>query len=296
MRSLAVASLLSAFLTGAVSAAEPEKVTGSPYKATTSRAAREDAQRSIPLDKLAPDARVKVSTVLAGSPIFRRMPLQVIDCEPNFYLFMVRHPDVMVNIWEVLSLSKIELRQTGPGAFRAADGAGTLGKVQYLYSGYDTQVIYAEGSYEGPLFTHPVQGKCLLVLKAGYIREPNGRYYITNRLDAFMHVESKGVEILAKTFQPLVGKVADYNFVETAGFLGRLSHTAEVNRDGMARLASKLENVHPEIRDQFALVVDQVAEKADVRQAAAEAPMPIGPSSLRPTTTLKPTTPPTLKR
>ncbi len=288
--------MVSALVAGAASAADPEKTTASPFKANTSRAAREDAQRSIPMDKLDPEGRAKVKAVLAGTPIFRRMPVQVIDCDPDFYLFMVRHPDVMVNIWEVLQLSKIELRQTGPGAFRAADGAGTLGKVQYLYSAYDTQVIYAEGSYEGPLFTHPVQGKCVLILKAGYVREPNGRYYITNRLDAFMHVESKGVEILAKTFQPLVGKVADYNFVETAGFLGRLSHTAEVNRDGMARLATKLNNLQPDVRDQFALVVDQVAENADVRQAAAEAPLPIGPSSLRPTTAMKPAAAPTLKR
>jgi hypothetical protein len=100
------------------------------------------------------------------------------------------------------------------------------------------------------------------VLKSGYVLEPDGRYYVTSRLDAFVHIEHGGVELLTKTFQPVVGRVADVNFLQTAGFLGDLSRTAEVNTGGMQRLADKLTRVRPEVREKFVQLSTQVAERA----------------------------------
>lgn len=233
-----------------------------PYQATTSRAAREDAQRSIPFDRLDPSARAKVASVLQEVSFFRRMPVRVTQCDPELYLFLIRHPDVIVNIWQVTGVTKVTMQETGPATFWITDPVGTQGSVEYLYSDHDTQVIYTEGSYDGPLFAKPVKGRCLLILKSGYAREPDGRYYVTSRLDALMRIDHLGVEILTKTFRPLVGKVADINFAYTADFLGNLSRTAESNGEGMQQLAGRLTQVQPPVRQQFAQVAQRVAEKA----------------------------------
>ena len=233
-----------------------------PLKATTSRAARESAVQTIPLAKLDSEARAKVSSVLSKVTFFRRMPTRVIQCDPDLYLFLVQHPDVVVNIWQLMGVSEMAVEQAGPTTFRVTDPAGTTGSIEYLYRSHDTHVIYSEGSYDGPLFTRPVQGRGLMILKTGYVRETDGRYYITCRLDSFMNVDHLGVELLTKAFQPLVGKVADNNFTQTAGFLGSLSRTAERNHQGVQRLAKKLSKVQPDVREQFALLAEQVAEKA----------------------------------
>lgn len=233
-----------------------------PFKATTCRAARQSAVQSIPLDKLDPAARAKVSSVLADVTMFRRLPIRVIQSDPDLYLFLVRHPDVIVNIWEVLGISQVTMQQIGPAAFRMTEDGGFQGTVEYLYQNHDTHLIYIDGDSEGPLFTNRVQGRGLLILKTGYVREPDGRYYITNRLDALIRVEPGGAELLAKTFQPLVGKVADVNFTQTAGFLGSLSLTAKMNPRGMQRLAERLSRVQPEVRRQFAQLSQGVALKA----------------------------------
>jgi len=233
-----------------------------PNQATTSRAAREDAQRSIPFHRLDPDARAKVASVLQDVTFFRRMPIRVTPCDPELYLFLVRHPDVIVNIWQVTGVTKVTMQETGPATFWITDPVGTQGSVEYLYSDHDTQVIYTEGSYDGPLFARPVKGRGLLILRSGYVREPDGRYYVTSRLDAFMRIDHLGLEILTKTFHPLVGRVADINFTYTTGFLGNLSRTAESNGDGMQHLAGKLTRVQPHVRQQFAQVAQRVAEKA----------------------------------
>lgn len=231
-------------------------------KATTSLAARNDAVRSIPLKQLDADARAKVTTVLSGARIFRRLPIAVVQCDPELYLFLVEHPDVVVNIWQALGITQLAMQQIGPDAFRVTDNAGTVGTIQFLHCTHDTHLIYTEGSYDGPLFTKPVQGRGLVILKTGYVREPDGRYYITSRLDTFMDLDRTGVEVLTKTFQPLVGRVADINFIQTVAFLGSLSRTAEVNLRGVSRLAGKLSRVQPEVRDQFAKMAQRVAQKA----------------------------------
>lgn len=233
-----------------------------PFRASTSRAARQDAAESIPVGKLDAGARAKVASVLADASFFRRMPVRVIPCDPEFYLFLVEHPDVIVNIWQVLGVTQVDLQQADSGGFWVTDPAGTKGTVEYLYSDHDTQVIYTEGAYDGSLFARPVRGRGLLILKSGYVREPDGRHYVTTRMDAFMRVDNVGVELLARAFSPLVGKVADINFTYTAGFVSRLSHTAEKNHESVQRLAAKLDKVQPEVREQFAKLAQRVAEKA----------------------------------
>ena len=232
-----------------------------PFKASTSRAAREAALGSIPFDQLDAAGQGKVASVLSDVAIFRRMPVHVIRCDPDLYLFLVRHPDVVINIWEVLGVSKMTMRQTSPNTFEIAEEDGITGTVEYLYRNHDTHLIYVEGSCNGPLFAKPVRGRTLMLLKTGYVREPDGRYYITSRLDAFVHVASDGAELLTRTFQPLVGKVADINFMQTSGFLGSLSRCAEMNHRGMQRLAVKLVRVPPEVRQQFAHLAERVAQK-----------------------------------
>jgi hypothetical protein len=245
------------------------------FEATTSSAARRDAVQSIPFDKLDAQAAAKINGVLANVSVFRRMPVRAVNCDPEMYLFLVRHPDVVVNIWEVLKLSQLQLRQIGPDTFHVVEPDGSQTTFEYLYRGRDMHLIYAEGSYTGPLLPSPIKGRCLLILKSGYARETDGRYYISSRLDAFVNVDRGGAELLTKTMHALMGKIVDANFVQSVGFLGSLSHTAEVNSRGVQRLAGKLTHVQPEIRQQLADLAGAVAERsaANAISQAAETPL-----------------------
>ncbi len=240
---------------------------GTSVEATSSRQARDEAVRSIPLDKLAAQDKARIVATLNSNGIFRRLPVQVTECDPDLYLFLVRHPEVVVNIWEVMQISNVALNRTGNDTFKATDGAGTLCDVKFCYSDHETQVIYAEGSYDGPLFRKPVNARCVFLLKSGYMRETNGRYYVTSRMDTFIDIDHAGVEMLAKTLQPLVNRAADYNFVETAAFLSQISRTSEVNPLGVGRLSRKLTKLEPEVRERFAELSLEVGRKPRERQA-----------------------------
>ena len=269
----AAALLLVVLLLGSVwqvaTAAEAEN----PLESTTSDTARDSALRSIPFEKLSELDKAKVRSVLANVSLFRRLPVRMIDCDPDLYLFLMRHPDVLANIWETLGISQLQVRQgSAAGTFRVSDKAGTQGAAQIIYQDSDTHLIYGDGAYQGVLAVTPARGRCLLILKSGYVHETDGRHYIISRLDAFVNIESGPAELLTKAFEPLVGKVADTNFIQTLAFLGSMSHTAEVNYRGVVRLSNRLQHVEPQYREQLAALAERIAK--DSRQATARPAQP----------------------
>lgn len=243
----------------------------SPLEPNTSNAARRDAIRSIPFDKLSAVDRAKVKSVLSNVSVFRRLPTKVIDCDPDMYLFLVRQPDVVVNIWELFKMSRLQFRQTGNRRFHIVEPGGTTASVEFLYRSHDLQIVYGEGFYNGPPLIRPVKGRGVLVLKSGYVRETNDRYYVTSRMDCFLSVEPVGAEFVTKTVSPFVGKTVDANFALTLAFVGSLSRTAEVNSHGVQRLAARLAHVQPEVRKQFSVVASNLSQKPVASRAAKTA-------------------------
>ncbi len=233
-----------------------------PREPTSSRAAREQATARIPLKQLSRGERAAVEYVLNHTSIYRRLPTRAVDCDPKLYAFLVENPEVIVNLWEVMGIGLVTLDRTGPDTFRCADGQGTLCNVKVLHHAPGLQVVYAEGSYDGPLFRRPVKGKCVLLLRSRQHKETNGRYYVTSTMDTFIHLERGGVHLIAKTFQPLIGKVADYNFVETVNFVSSLSRTAEVNPDGIAKVSPRLKRVAPDVQEEFASIAANLSQRS----------------------------------
>lgn len=239
------------------------------HEASTSDASRRDARRSIPFDQLSDADREKVGSVLSNVSLFRRLPTKTIDCDPVLYLFLLHHPDLVVNIWDVFKISRLQLRQSDDNQFQIFEPNGAAIAGKFVYQSRGTHVLYGEGTYQGALFMRPVKGRGVLVLKTTYAQQPNGRCYITSRMDCFLSIDSLGAELATKTVSPLLGKTVDNNFVQTLGFVGSLSRTAEVNNHGVQRLASQLLHVQPEIREQFAEVVADISDRQAAIVAAA---------------------------
>ncbi len=230
-------------------------------KASASLASRREAIQAIPMDRLGPEARAKVKWVLENTSVYRRLPLRVVLCDADLYRFLVQHPDVVVNIWQALGVSHLSMRQLDAETYQVDDDAGTSGTLQFLYRSRDLQLVYVDGRYTGRVFGHHVRGRGIMMLRSGFVQDTEGRSLVTSRLDAFMNIEPESAEFLSKTFLPVVGKVADFNFEQAADFLGSLSRTAEVNPAGMQRLARRLEKISPEVRQQFAQLAEQVAQR-----------------------------------
>ncbi len=242
-------------------------------EATSSRAARDEAIRAIPWRSIAPDDRRRAQEVIQNTSIYRRLPTRVIDCDPAMFAFLIGHPEVVIDVWQLMGISRITLDRLPDGTYRGTDGAGTTGNVRYLHTSVtpDAQVlavVYADGSYDGKPFVTTLKAQSVLVLRSSAMQETNGRRYITVRVDSFVHVQQMGFELIAKTVQPWLNKTADQNFIETLSFISNFSRTAEKNPQGMQRLSTRLPSIDEPTRNELVQLCYRAADRYAQRENA----------------------------
>lgn len=228
--------------------------------------ARDIARSLIPFDQLTPPTQERLWSVVDRPTIHRRLPVQVIGCDPDLYVFFLRHPEVVVNMWQLMGITSLSVRRTGAYAFDARDGIGTQAKVELVYGTPETHIFFADGAYEGPLLKRKTPGRCVMVLKSEYIQDARERTKVTNQLDAFLQLDQTGAEVVARTLQPLIGKTADHNFGETLTFVSRISQAVEKNATGVQRLATRLTGVDQGVREKFIAVATAANHRAMLRQ------------------------------
>jgi hypothetical protein len=261
---MAVFALVLAFSPTVASAQPPQLLFNNQKK--------EDALRAIPLDRMSDPVRAKVSNVVSRPTIYRHLPTQIVECDPDLQVFLLRYPEVVVNIWQLMGVTKVKVNRTGPLTFDAIDGAGTVCRAELVYGTPNVHVYYADGYYDGPLLQKPVTGDCVLLLRSSYGNQ-GGSTVVTNTLDVFARLDHLGVEILVKTFYPAVGKAVDFNFAESIRFVGQVSQAAEANGPGMQRVAANLQNVQPAVRDSFSQHVNLAYQRAVLRKGDSSVPL-----------------------
>lgn len=231
-------------------------------EASTSEEDRLSAVKAIPFDKLREDVRSKLMGVVDKPSLYRRLPDQQIDCHPDLFVFFIRYPEVIINIWDLLGISNVQIKRTAAYEFDVSDGAGTETCAELVYGTKNLHLIYAEGAYEGPVLKRKVAGRCVLLLQSNYSQDASKRTLISNRLDAFVSIDNAGAEMVAKTLHPVMGPIADHNFAQTAQFLGRMSQAAEVNGDGVSQWANQLQLIDPKTRSEFQRIVGNMSPQA----------------------------------
>jgi hypothetical protein len=217
---------------------------------------RETAIRSIPFSKLNEVSQRKVGQVVNSPSIFRSMPVEVVDCHPQLYLCLVRNPELIVSIWSLMGITNVKLERTGPFTFDADDGAGTVSTLELVYGTPRIHIVYATGSYKGPLLGRRLKGSCVLVLRTGYSPTTSQRQYVTNQLEVFLQLDNVGADLLARTLHPLVGKTADHNFAESTQFLGQVNYAAQTRPEKIRNLIARLERVDDDVLAKFTRVTD----------------------------------------
>lgn len=301
-RALALAAAAGLLAAGgwcaAVGAAEPGTASGFGFLSgdggTSSREAREAARRALALERLPAADRQEAERVLRRPTLFRRLPTETFSCDRDLLEFALSRPEVIVDVWRVLGISRLALEPTGPGAWRMSDGWGTEGTLRLLRHDRAPQggtlVLLGRGGYTGTLAPHPLTGSCLVLVRyreAAPLADGTRRH--TMQVDAFLDADGIGLEVVTRTLQPLVCRSSADNLHEICLFMAEFSATADENPAGVARLATRLTNVSAADRAALvALVQPGGATAGDADGAAVPAklasrwlPEPKKPSTTR---------------
>jgi hypothetical protein len=219
----------------------------------SSQAARRQAAAAVPLDRLAASERRACEKCLHASTLHRRLPPATVSCDAAFLDFVLERPEVLVDVWRVLGISRLAIDPTGPGRWRLADGYGTVGSVRLVHRERRAEgglVVYlGRGGYAGSLAPHELTGSCVVIVRhapAGVDAAGRERHEV--RIDAFLDVDGIGLELVARALQPLIVHSAAANLREIALFVSQFAVAAERNPAAVARLAARMSRTSPDDR------------------------------------------------
>jgi hypothetical protein len=230
----------------------------------SSRELRAAAIASLPLSRLTPAAQQRISAIVERPTLFRHLPTQTIECDPELFIFIARNPEVLVGIWEVMGITQVRTERIDDFRMKAHDGSGTNCTVDLVYGDRATHVYVTEGYYDGKLVAAPITGKGVFILRTRYETRSDGLVIIDGTLDCFVQLDNLGADLIARTLGPLIGKSADNNFAETAKFIDQIGRTARTNPEGFQDLACTL----PQVSEANRLKFVQVIADADRRNQA----------------------------
>lgn len=225
------------------------------------RQAKEEALQAIPLGYLNPVAQKKAMEILEKTSLYRRLPVSAIEADPDYYRFLVRNPEVIVEIWRLMGVTKMVCERTGDFTYRCDDGAGTTSEVELLYGTENLHLFWASGTYTNTLNKKPINGECLMLLRTAPQASLAGKATVQSTLDVFLKIDNMTASLVAKTLAPVVGKTADHNFVESMKFVQRLNETSGRNGPGVQGMADRLEGLTEPVRDQFIEIVEVVYQR-----------------------------------
>ncbi|MFK8113759.1 MAG: hypothetical protein AB8B91_16265 [Rubripirellula sp.] len=241
---------------------------------TSSYAQREQVIAGLPIQRLTRDAQRRILSIAKSPTLYRRLPTQAIHCDRDMFLFLTRHPEVMVGMWDLMGITKVQTRRTGPYQMAAEDGSGTICNVDLVYGDPSMHIFIAEGSYDGKMVAKPIRGKGVIVLRSSYSVAADGSSTVTGTIDFFMQIESLGADLIARTLSGLIGRSADNNFMETARFIAQVSQASARNPAAMIDIAQRMPQVGEPTKRKFVDVITTVSRRAEEKNRIAKRPRP----------------------
>lgn len=235
-----------------------------PARSPSAYELRQQVIADLPIQRLTPQAQQRILSIANSPTLYRRLPTQAIDCDRDMFLFLSRNPEVMVGMWDLMGITKVQTRRVGPYKFEAQDGSGTTCQVDLVYGDPNMHIYVAEGSYDGKMVAKPIRGKGVFVLRSNYAVGTDGRTTVTGTLDSFVQIESLGADLVARTLSGFIGRSADNNFIETARFIAQISQASQKNPPAMIDLAQRLPQVTEPTKTRFAKVITTVARRAEL--------------------------------
>ena len=229
---------------------------------------REQSEALIPWEKLTDQAQEKLQGVLSNSSVFHRSPIQHLQCDHDVYLHLIRYPELVVNMWELMGVSKLRMAREQDFVLSIDDGYGTNSQMELVYGNSNLHIFYAEGSYKGSVIPTTSEGRVVLIVESEETIK-DGKPVMSHRLDMFIQFDKSTSQLLVKTLQGLFLKMVDINFAETSKFIGQIDEIIRENPDGMKRLTGRLTRVQTPIRKKFTTLVEH-ANAEYVRIATAE--------------------------
>ncbi len=236
-------------------------------RASTNPAEASDALAKIPWNLFPEKTKARFQQIASSPTMYRRLPMAGGRCNPELFDFFLTYPNKIVELWKQMGYDEVDMKQIGPATYAVSEKDGSSGKLTILFQTTELAVAHVAGVYRGAGMIRPVEGEAFLILQVRYTEDQALTPLVVCRLDAFVDVKNPGVDLVARAFNSMIGKIADTNFEQALAFIDSVSQTAENDPRQFQSVVGQLAGLSPEARRILADKTMTVALQARQRES-----------------------------
>ncbi len=212
-------------------------------KGSSRRSARKKGLASLPLNQLSSENRAKANNVLRKVSMYRELPVISLNSDHDVYQYFLKNPDVAVEIWRVMGISKFQMWQVNDHAYGADAGDGSKGDVDVLYRTPTESLIVCNGVYDSPFLVKPIAARALMYLESNYQYDQQKNPIVTHKMRLFISFPSQTIGAAARIISPVSNMIIDKNFHEVSLFLHMMTRSMSEHPEWVEQLTGKMDGV-----------------------------------------------------
>ena len=236
-------------------------------QASTNPAEANEALARVPWNLFPEKTKARFQQVAASPTMYRRLPMAGGRCNPELFDFFLTYPNTIVELWKQMGYEEVDMKQVDSATYAVSEKDGSSGKLTILYQNAELAVAHVVGTYRGAGMIRPVEGEAFLILQVRYTEDQALTPLVVCRLDAFVNIKNPGVDLVARAFNSMIGKIADANFEQTLAFVDSVSQTVEQDPRQFQQVVAQLGGLSPQARRVLADKATTVAMQAQARES-----------------------------
>jgi hypothetical protein len=197
----------------------------------------------VPVDQVREEIRERVRQVLDTPTLYGRGPTEAFCGQPDFYRWLLDHPDRGVQAWRRLGAKCQSISDKGCGTFMWTDGHGSELRWRTAYDSDSLRVWYAEGKVRPALLMPPVSVQLVVLLRHGKRPESADHTLIFHQADVFLRTDSKTAVLMTKMLGSSAPRLAEQCLSQLETFFSGLTWYMDHHPDRAEKLlAEKMAN------------------------------------------------------
>jgi len=177
----------------------------------------------VPLDGLPEKVRDKVRSVVERPTLSVQGPVEVFNCAPETYMWLLDHPDQTVKLWRCLGAKCTDIQNRGNNRFGYRDELGSDVHWDTVVSSARQRIWYAEGQVKPAVLLPAAQIQAILVLDFVDGSDGKGRPAVKHQMHLILHTDSHAVALATRFLGASAPRVAEQYVAQIEMFFGALA-------------------------------------------------------------------------
>lgn len=195
----------------------------------------------VALESLPEKVRDKARLVMERPTLSAQGPIEVFNCDPTTYAWLLDRPDKALKLWHLLGAKCTDIQNRGGGRFGYRDELGSDVRWETVLSNSRQRIWYAEGQVKPAVLLPAAQLQALLVLNFVEGSDSQGRPAVKHQMHLLLHTDSHAVALATRFLGASAPRIAEQYVGQIEMFFGALAWYLDQHPEHARELFAQIE-------------------------------------------------------